>query len=60
MQPVKDAFPTKDTEFTLVGYTDNDKYRAFDISQEYQQDDTELQKLIPVDVDTLNPSSSFY
>lgn len=60
MQPEPNAFPTKDTEFTLVGYTDNDKYRSFDISQEYQQDDTELQKLIPVDIDTLNPSSSFY
>ena len=33
MFPNPNAFPTKDTEFALVGYTSDEKYRAFDISQ---------------------------
>lgn len=60
MYPVKDAFPTKDVEFALVGYTDNDKYRSFNISQADQQDDAQLRQKIGAEIDKLNPSASLY
>ena len=59
MQPNPNAFPTKDTEFALVDYTGNDKYRNFDITQEEEQDDSKLEEH-GVSTDSLNPILSFY
>ena len=60
MYPVKDAFPTKDVEFTLVGYTDNEKYRSFDITDASKQDNAQLRQKIGAEIDKLNPSASLY
>ena len=43
----------------MVGYTDNEKYRSFDVSQEWEQDDTKL-KEHDVLTKILNPNAFLY
>ena len=59
MQPNPNAFPTKDTEFALVGYIDNDKYKSFDIALEKEQDDSKL-KEHEILTEVMNPDAAFY
>ena len=59
MQPNPNAFPTKDTEFALVGYTDSERYRSFDISQALNHDDSKLEDH-GVCIDDLDPNAAFF
>ena len=59
MFPNPNAFPTKDTEFALVGYSNDDRYRAFDISQALNQDDSKLEEH-GLAIDDLDPNAGFY
>ena len=59
MQPNPNAFPTKDTEFALVGYTDSERYRSFDISQVFNHDDSKLEDH-GLAIDDLDPNAAFF